>query len=164
MSLHTEIILPVVSNIREAQDWANDFKAILTVGPEERDVRWGHKNHKVFTFGDTTGGHSAPKLEDIEQAITWGATQEDLLVHCHAGMSRSTSTAWGISILRGVDPLEAFLLLKKAQPNDYWRTARETVARDFIPNRLIVSHLEKILGITGLEEIRKEHSTRGWNY
>jgi hypothetical protein len=80
-------------------------------------------------------------------------------------MSRSTSTAWGISIARGADPLDSFLTLKEAQPNDYWTTARESVARDFIPNKLIVKYLEQILGIDGLEEIRQKHSTtRGWNY
>lgn len=164
MTLHTEVILPVVSNISEAAEWAQDFKAILTVGPQQREVNWGHSNHKVFTFGDTTGGANAPKLKDIEEAILWGTGQEDLLVHCHAGMSRSTSTAWGISMARGADPLDSFLALKEAQPNDRWATARESVPRDFIPNKLIVKYLEEILGIPGLEEIRHTHSTKGWIY
>ena len=164
MSLQSKVTLPVVSNIKEAEEWANEFKAILTVGPQEREVRWGHSNHKIFTFGDTTGGAGAPKLKEIEDAVMWGAEQEDLLVHCHAGMSRSTSTAWGISIVRGADPIDSFMALKDAQPNDRWVTSREEVPRDFIPNKLIVKHLEKILGITGLEEIRHTHSTKGWNY
>lgn len=159
-----DILLPVVSSIEEAKQWAQDFKSILTVGPQENEVNWGHKNHRVFTFGDTTVGHSAPTVHVIEEAIMWGKDQDDLLVHCHAGMSRSTSTAWGISMARGADPLESFLSLKKAQPNDFWRTAKESTPRTFIPNRLIVKHLETILGIKGLEEIRHEHSTKGWNY
>jgi hypothetical protein len=164
MSPDTKVTLPVVSNIKEAQQWAQDFKAILTVGPQQREVDWGHPNHKIFTFGDTTSGLNAPKIKDIEQAILWGTEQEDLLIHCHAGMSRSTSTAWGISIARGADPLDSFLALKEAQPNDMWSTAREEVPRDFIPNKLIVKYLEEILNITGLEEIRHTHSTKGWNY
>jgi hypothetical protein len=104
------------------------------------------------------------KLEEIEKAILWGTMQEDLLVHCHAGMSRSTSPAWGISIARGADPLVSFMALKDAQPIDRWFTSREQVPRDFIPNKLIVKHLEEILGITGLEEIRHTHSTKGWIY
>ncbi len=154
-----DILLPVVSSIEEAQAWAQDFQAILTVGPKSSEVNWGHKNHKVFTFGDTTGGSGAPTLTAIEEAITWGQEQDDLLVHCHAGMSRSTSTAWGISIARGADPLDSFLALKNAQPLDSYRGSKSQ--RHFIPNTLIVKHLEKILSIPELSDIRKEHSTKG---
>lgn len=158
MSPNTDITLPVVSNIYEAEIWANDFASVLTVGPEKNEVDWGHKNHKVFTFGDTTGGKYAPKISDVEEAIYWGAEQEDLLVHCHAGMSRSTSTAWGISILKGADPLDSFLILKDAQPEESYGF------REFIPNGLIVKYLEKILSIDNLLEIRQQHMTQGWNY
>jgi hypothetical protein len=153
----TPITLPVVSNLREAQDWNKDFKSILTVGPSAREVDWKHPNHRIFEFGDTTGGPRAPKLADIEQAVFWGAEQEDLLVHCHAGMSRSTSTAWGISIARGADPLDSFLALKEAHPVDgHWGK------RDFIPNRLIVKHLMEIFDNKDLEIIRKKHTQDGW--
>lgn len=153
------VILPVVSSIEEAEDWAEDFKSILTVGPRQNEVNWGHKNHRVFSFGDTTFGHNAPTVEDIEEAVMWGAEQDDLLVHCHAGMSRSTSTAWGISIARGADPLESFLALKEAQPVDHYlgRSSKRT----FIPNTLIVKHLEEILSIPDLSDIRREHATKG---
>lgn len=150
------ITLPVISNIREARDWNQDFKSILTVGPSKSEVNWNHPNHKVFEFGDTTRGPYAPKIEDIREAVMWGAEQEDLLVHCHAGMSRSTATAWGISIARGADPLDSFLALKDAHPVDSWGK------RSFIPNALIVKHLVKIFNIEDLEEIRRNNSMNGW--
>jgi hypothetical protein len=151
------ITLPVISNIEEAQKWNKDFKSILTVGPRKQEVDWGHPNHKVFEFGDTTSGPSAPKLEDIQEAVFWGAEQEDLLVHCHAGMSRSTATAWGISIARGADPLDSFLSLKDAHPvESRWGK------RSFIPNALIVKHLVKIFNLDDLENIRRKHSMNGW--
>jgi predicted protein tyrosine phosphatase len=109
-------------------------------------------------------GVNAPSLQQVKEAIEWGAEQEDLLVHCHAGLSRSTSTAWGISMLRGADPLDSFLALKNAQPNEVITAKGHHVPRDFIPNRLIVKHLEKILNIDGLENIRKQYSTKGWTY
>lgn len=151
------ITLPVVSNIDEAKDWNKKFKSILTVGPKKSEVDWGHPNHRVFEFGDTTGGPNAPKIEEIKEAIFWGAEQEDLLVHCHAGMSRSTSTAWGISIARGADPLDSFLSLKEAHPTD-----GQLGKRDFIPNRLIVKYLMEIFDNKDLELIRKQHSHQGW--
>ena len=152
----TSITLPVISNIEEARKWNKDFKSILTVGPRKQEVDWGHSNHKVFEFGDTTRGPSAPKLEDIQEAVLWGADQEDLLVHCLAGMSRSTATAWGISIARGADPLGSFLSLKEAHPKERWGK------REFIPNALIVKHLVKIFNLEELEDIRQKHSMNGW--
>ena len=153
----TSIILPVISNLQEARVWNPEFKSILTVGPKKTEVDWGHPNHRVFEFGDTTRGPSAPQLRDIEEAVFWGAEQDDLLVHCHAGMSRSTATAWGISIARGADPLDSFLALKEAHPVDkHWGK------RDFIPNPLIVKHLVKIFNLDELELIRKKHSMNGW--
>lgn len=156
------ITLPIVCSIEEAKEWARDFKSILTVGPRQEEVTWGHPNHKVFSFGDTTIGANAPKIHQIKEAIEWGAEQEDLMVHCHAGMSRSTSTAWGIAMYKGADPLESFLALREAQPRQQY--GRSQVARDFIPNKLIVRFLEEILQIDGLEQIRKTHSTYGWTY
>lgn len=150
------IDLPVISNISEASDWCHDFKSVLTVGPNAREVQWNHPNHRVYTFGDTTRGLGAPTLPDVLDAVSWGAEQEDLLVHCHAGMSRSTSISWGIAIARGADPLEAFLALKDAHPVDRYGK------RDFIPNALIVKHLTNIFNIPNLDEIRIAHSTAGW--
>jgi predicted protein tyrosine phosphatase len=150
------ITLPVISNIEEAREWNKDFKSILTVGPRESEVQWNHPNHRVFEFGDITSGPTAPKIEDIRDAVMWGAEQEDLLVHCHAGMSRSTATAWGISIARGADPTDSFISLKKAHPGERWGK------RSFIPNKLIVKHLMEIFNLSDLEDIRREHSMNGW--
>lgn len=150
------ITLPVISNIEEARKWNKDFKSILTVGPSPSEVQWNHPNHRVFEFGDTTNGPNAPKIEDIRDAVMWGAEQEDLLVHCHAGMSRSTATAWGISIARGADPLDSFVSLKKAHPKERYGN------RSFIPNALIVKHLMEIFDLNDLEDIRREHKISGW--
>ena len=150
------ITLPVISNIEEARKWNKDFKSILTVGPSPSEVQWNHQNHRIFEFGDTTSGPYAPKIEDIRDAVMWGAEQEDLLVHCHAGMSRSTATAWGISIARGADHLDSFISLKKAHPKERYGT------RSFIPNTLIVKHLMEIFDLNDLEDITREHKVSGW--
>lgn len=158
--LEDDLILPVVANIDEARLWSKDFKSILTAGPSKTEVRWGHTNHRVWEFGDTTTGRHAPTLKAVTEAIKWGEDQEDLLVHCHAGMSRSTSIAWGISIARGADPLDSFLALRNAQPKENSWLKDRVRRREFIPNRLIVQHLDTIFGTNGgLFAIRMEHMT-----
>jgi predicted protein tyrosine phosphatase len=138
----TNVTLPVIGNIDEAKDWQNEFSAIITAGPLASEVNWNHPQHLVVEFGDTTVGNRAPTYEQVKRMIDWGVDKDDLLVHCHAGMSRSTSTAWGISIARGIDPEDSFITLRDEQPvEQYWGRNSK---RDFIPNRLIVKHLEKM--------------------
>lgn len=158
--LDDDLILPVVANIDEARLWSKDFASILTAGPSKSEVRWNHPNHRVWEFGDTTVGSHAPTLQAVTEAVQWGELQEDLLVHCHAGMSRSTSIAWGISIARGADPLDSFLALRNAQPKENTWLKNQARGREFIPNRLIVQHLDTIFGTKGeLFAIRMEHMT-----
>jgi len=158
--LDDDLILPVVANIEEARMWSRDFKSILTAGPSKSEVRWGHKNHRIWEFGDTTVGEHAPTLQAVTEAVQWGEMQDDLLVHCHAGMSRSTSIAWGISIARGADPLDSFLALRDAQPEETAWMTKNPRRREFIPNRLIVEHLDTIFNTKGeLFAIRMEHMT-----
>ena len=90
-------------------------------------------------------------MEQVEEMVVWGVGQSDLLVHCHAGMSRSTAVAWGIAMARGLDPDVAIRALHQAHPEDF-----PGEKRLFMPNRLIVEHLEVVLGIRGLQQIRRE--------
>ena len=143
--LVTNVTLPVIGNIQEAEDWKDQFSAIITAGPLASEVNWEHPQHLVVEFGDTLIGNRAPTYQQIKRMVEWGTDKDDLLVHCHAGMSRSTSTAWGISIARGVDPEEAFITLRDEQPLEkHWGSDSK---RDFIPNRLIVKHLEKLFNL-----------------
>lgn len=147
------IALPTIRNLEESCALAHHYSAVLTAGPRPQEVAdFAHPNHRVWSFGDTTGGYGAPTRDQIKEAIVWGAVQDDLLVHCHAGISRSTATAWGVSILKGADPLEAVRVLSENHPHELWPEygtlfkSRTMMQRPFAPNRLIVSHLEDILG------------------
>lgn len=147
--------LPTVRDLEESCALSGQYKAVLTVGPQAREVAdFGHPNHRVWTFGDTTHGINAPRRDQIEEAIEWGAMQEDLLVHCHAGVSRSTATAWGVAILKGADAYDALCVLAKNHPMEEWygdrymlgnKKEKKIRQRPFHPNQLIVAHLEDIL-------------------
>jgi predicted protein tyrosine phosphatase len=149
--------LPTVRNIDEARDICGDFTSVLTVGPHRSEVSdFCHPDHKIVTFDDITvsyAGYQAPTFDHVCEFVEWGTGRPDLLVHCHAGMSRSTSAAWGIAIANGFDPQEAYDLLKLNHPivrHRTWNPQADVASylkrRAFIPNELVLKHLEKFFG------------------
>ena len=144
------IELPTIRDLRESEILCNRFGAVLTAGPTQAEVQhFGHPNHRVWTFGDTNHGIYGPQRKQVEEMLEWGSKQNDLLVHCHAGMSRSTATAWGISIVKGADAYDSLVTLLNAHPIDY-----DGEPRWFCPNELLVSHIQNILGRNDLLDIR----------
>jgi predicted protein tyrosine phosphatase len=142
-------ILPTVRNLWEAEILASDFPAVLTVGPRASEVPFGHDNHMVQTFGDVSiDSWQAPKRHHVEEIIQFGLdNEEDILVHCHQGMSRSTSSAIAILLARGVEAEVAVSALREIHPND----------RPFIPNKIVVRILSKIFNVPDLSKIVKHY-------
>ncbi len=153
----TSIIMPTIVNIREAALIASDYPAVITAGPQPSEVRFGHPNHFVRSFSDTTSGYGTPTVDHVEDILDFAEANMDgpILVHCHAGISRSTATAWGIAILRGEEPFEAFDILAKNHP----------ARRSFHPNPTIVRHLEDIFMLDGLVRYAEKNSQAhyGWS-
>lgn len=141
--------VPFVTDIERASELAPSFPMVVTAGPDKSSVNWGHPNHTVETFHDITADMEsrnshwrAPSLEQVERLINFGASfNEEILVHCHAGITRSTSTAIGIAIARGLSPKNAVRAVSKAHPEYH----------PFYPNETIISHIEKIFGIANRE-------------
>lgn len=153
-------LLPTVRNLQEARSICHEFASVLTVGPELSEVAdFAHPDHKIVTFDDITvsyGDYRAPSFEQVKHIVEWGAGRSNLLVHCHAGMSRSTSSAWGIAIANGFDPQNAYDLLYQNHPVVRHRNMRIAVdrpatltKREFIPNGLVLTHLERLFGLRG---------------
>ncbi len=152
MPVSISTALPVIRNIEEAAELCHEFDAVITAGPEAHEVSgWDHPNHLVISFDDVTDPRysDAPRLEQIKRIVEWGAKQEgSLLVHCHAGISRSTACAWGIAIAKGFDAKEALETLAEMHPDEGgWGQ------RTFRPNPLIVKHLETIFGRNDLRTL-----------
>ena len=145
------IALPTVRNLVESRLINADFDAVVTSGPAEREVNWDHPNHRVWEFEDSEDSYG-PKLAQVEEMIFWGAQHDDILVHCHAGMSRSTATAWGICIAKGLDAKESLVALLDAHPSD----AGYDDKRWFCPNGLLVRHMQVIFHDPTLMDIREE--------
>lgn len=150
----TDILLPTVRNLEEARLLCKDFGSVLTAGPQRREVNnFNHPDHKVVSFDDVVDerwGMNPPTYEHVKDMIDWGHGKQNLLVHCHAGISRSTATAWGIAISNGFHAEEAFHMLKNNHPTSKHRAWQSnefvTYRRTFSPNELIVEHLEKLFG------------------
>jgi len=86
-------LLPTVRNLDEARSICHEFSSVLTVGPDLSEVAdFAHPDHKIVTFDDITmsfGRYRAATFEQVKHIVEWGAGRSNLLVHCHAGMSRS---------------------------------------------------------------------------
>lgn len=83
----------------------------------------------------------APSLEQVDQLIKWGlALPEDsrLLVHCYAGVSRSTAAALSIKVAREG--------LGNIADSIKWLVDHRPIA---CPNPLITKHADAILGANG---------------
>ena len=162
--METSLITPpTVRNLEEAREQCLEYDAVLTAGPNKDEVSdFNHPIHKVVQFSDTAYEKSGgPTVENVVELIEFGAGVPKLLVHCHAGISRSTATAWGVSIANGNDPLEAFLYLQDKHPEEkgYFGHGK----RPFAPNILIVKHLDTYFNLGNtLLEIRNKYSRRGW--
>lgn len=153
---------PTVRNLDEARQICLQFDAVLTAGPYKEEVSdFDHPVHKVVEFRDTMNEqHGGPSYENVVELIEFGKDVPKLLVHCHAGISRSTATAWGVAIANGHDPLDSFMFLQENHPKEaFYNWGR----RAFAPNILIVKHLDKYFNLgTTLQNIRLQYTEKGW--
>lgn len=134
------IVIPTVRSIEGAELLAADFPSVITAGPSPTEVNWGHPNHCIEKFNDTEDDSNiaAPTQSQISKLIEFGSSNNDpILIHCHAGISRSTATAIGVSVSRGLSPEDAFEALIAVHPTD----------NRFCPNSLILSHVELCLDL-----------------
>ena len=150
------VIIPTVRNIEEAEILAPYFPAVLTVGPTRSDVaNFGHDNHLVLSFGDTHDEQSRyrPRMHHVEDVVAFGDDNDGpILVHCHMGISRSTSSALAILLARDIDPETAVRQLAAIHPQ----------GRTFAPNDLIVRMTADLLDIPDLPKIVNSVSNEHW--
>lgn len=105
-------------------------------------------NHYVAFFYDVDVANEpdAPTEQDIKPLIDWLAprcsavSESRFIIHCDAGLGRSTATAyiaWSIFFGQGHEQ-EAFDAMKESCLN-----------MQIIPNSIVVAHADKILGRQG---------------
>lgn len=132
------------------------------------DLRSFGPHHFIVRFHDIEAeaeGYVSPNPEMLKAALehATGLSDEDrVLVHCHAGKSRSPAIALGILVAAGLTPTDALARVKALRPF-------------IIPNRLMTSILDDLLEQRGeLNRVVREHYAKlpdeaslpdrgGWN-
>lgn len=103
-------------------------------------------NRVMFWFDDIEGdinGFIAPTKQHIENILLifnekqLKNSRKNIVVHCRAGISRSTAVAIGLLIIRGKTIEQAFKIIH-TQRIEMW------------PNALILKHFDDILNLNGM--------------
>ena len=98
--------------------------SILDPGFREFKFRGPRDKHCILRFADTTQPDNDERAKmdtEIRRALAWvrrsGATLDTrIVVHCHAGVSRSPALAWLILVMLGQEPEAAIADLRAARP------------------------------------------------
>ena len=102
--------------------------------PEPNYLKDLTKSYLVMRFDDVAGPWKSavvPTKEHVEKMLNWSEGKENMLIACHAGISRSSATALLIAVKNwGMD--KGFGVLEKHKHN---------------PNPLIASYGSGILGV-----------------
>ena len=112
-----------------------------------------HHRCSVDDIVEAKPGLKVPKNEHIAELIeflnTWDA-ETGLLIHCHAGVSRSTAAALIAHTLKTNDPSKSAIALRKASPYAW-------------PNSRIVALADSIMGLNGqLVRALKDMGPANW--
>jgi predicted protein tyrosine phosphatase len=133
-------------HVAQSQIDLHQAKSVIGIlGPETPHPEYsGIDNHLKLTFNDINvdiPGLISPREQDAKRLITfiknWDQKQP-LLIHCWAGISRSTASAFAaLCILRpDDDEMELARELRAASPSA-------------TPNRLITTQVDQLLGRKG---------------
>lgn len=149
------------------QGWPT--RIISLIGDDLRfDLPSFGPKHFIARFHDVetdTQGYVSPTPATLTAALEHAAglgNEDRLLIHCHAGKSRSPAIALGILVAAGMTASEALIEVKRLRPL-------------VIPNRLMIRILDELLDQKGdLNRVVREHyealpkeaslpSRGGWN-
>ncbi len=101
-------------------------------------------NHLVISMDDIieeAEGFTAPALDHVERVLRFGRGWDraaPMVIHCYAGISRSTASAFAIACALSPNRSEEEIALRIRSASAFAH-----------PNRLIVTHADRLLGREG---------------
>ncbi|MCA0352781.1 MAG: dual specificity protein phosphatase family protein [Chloroflexi bacterium] len=125
----------------DLHDWqilhAQGVRVVVNLQSERQD-RFGDLGNEGYLWLPTMD-RQAPSAEALQQGVAFvqQAIQTDhkVLIHCHAGMSRSATLCTAVLIAQGMDLESAWNLVKARRPivhlHPWQRRALEQFARDW---------------------------------
>jgi len=131
---------------RMAQGWAEQVISLLDPNIQQADMPHGIpcvEHHTEYLYDcEQQRTPGAPSLAAVVRILNFARPNTRILVHCHAGMSRSPSIAMGLLIARGMPAREAirFVFSQNLYDNEGFYMK---------PNELILRHLDRRLGQNG---------------
>jgi len=95
-----------------------------------------YRHHEANFLGSVPKFASTEQIIDILQFTAGLKSTDKLLVHCHAGISRSTAVACGILCQHGLSPADAFKRMLSIRPQA-------------LPNQHILALFDELLKLKG---------------
>lgn len=132
-------------NTARSQHYASADRIISLLDPDLSGV-WpvrGDGSHLCLHFDDIDGqrvGQIPPGRADVRRILEFGRALPDdgqCLIHCHAGVSRSTAAAIAVLVARGHAAETAFEEIRAMRGDLFW------------PNQLITEMADQELGQAG---------------
>ena len=129
-----------VTDCKTSKQIQNEFDHVIgMLDPCERSWQTfpQHPSRFMVWFTDTVhSSPSCPSIHHIRHIIELfkihNMHKGNVLIHCHAGISRSTAVAIGLLVMQGIAPEMAFKLIHDQRPR-MW------------PNELILKHFDEAL-------------------
>lgn len=136
--------LALLPDIVHATRASHVITVMANVGQVRRPASIAAGNHLVISMDDINepaDGFVAPQRSHVQQVLDFGRRWDrtaPLVIHCYAGISRSTASAFAIACALNPGREEADIArrIRKDSPSAH-------------PNRLIVSHADDLLGRQG---------------
>lgn len=134
----------IVTNFELSKVLQQDFDAVIGMLDTSQEHTWfpNHPNRRMWFFSDVISGQDAPTFQHVNEIINHfrknglHAPEKKTLIHCAAGISRSTAVAIGLKIEMGMNVQNAFDDTFKQRPQ-MW------------PNELILKHFDDIFDADG---------------
>jgi len=119
----------------EAMGWADQVISLLDPGMKAPKFN-APIEHLVLNFDDVDDdaqeGDVAPTIDHVRTALDFAKNDTRILIHCFAGICRSTAMALGIMLKRGMSIKDSYEHLVSIRPQAW-------------PNFLVVRHIDNHL-------------------
>jgi predicted protein tyrosine phosphatase len=118
-----------------------DLLSLISPDAPEPQIHPDTGRRLVLRFNDIDApraGLAAPDMAAVATGLAFGAAASTLVIHCHAGVSRSTAVAYALAC-QAMGPGEEVALAHRLR----------TLSPAATPNRLVVALADQILGRGG---------------